>query len=110
MITILLRLCLSVLLPPTYVARVIDGDTFVLYAATNVPPEERVRVLGVDAYELRDSLGPAAKTFTTKWLQAGPFTLQGCKRDSFGRLLLTVTRGSDTLAVDLIKNHLGVPD
>jgi endonuclease YncB( thermonuclease family) len=99
--------CLAVQLGPGAVQRVIDGDTFVLYHV-GVPPEERVRLLGVDAAELRDSLGTAARTFTETWLSRGPFTLFACRRDSFGRLLAVVTRGADTLAVDLIRAGLGV--
>ena len=101
-------LCLGLLLTPGHVKRVIDADTFILYHV-GVPAEERVRVLGVDGIELRDSLGPAARMFTVEWLARGPFAVTACKRDSFGRLLGTVTRGPDTLAVDLIAVHLGVP-
>lgn len=100
--------CLRMDVPPAAVTRTVDGDTFILWSV-GVPPEERVRVLAVDAAELRDSLGPAARVFTIQWLAVGKFTLETCKRDSFGRLLATITRGSDTLAVDLIRRGLGVP-
>lgn len=100
-------LCLSLLLQPGAVKRVVDGDTFVLYAV-GVTDEERVRVLGVDAAELREPLGPAARDFTAAWLRQGPFQADACRRDSFGRLLAVVTRGADTLAVDLVKAGLGV--
>lgn len=99
--------CLVLLLTPGYVQRTVDGDTFILYSI-GVPAEERVRVLGVDAVEIRDTLGPAAKAFTTEWLQRGPFTLETCKRDSFGRLLGVISRSGDTLAVDLINAKLGM--
>lgn len=102
-----LLLCLLLLLPVGQVQRVIDGDTFVLYTVA-VPPEEHVRILGVNAYELRDSLGPAARAFTVEWLKRGPFTIHGCRRDSFGRLLAAVYRGTDTLAADLLRAKLGV--
>jgi endonuclease YncB( thermonuclease family) len=85
---------------------VIDGDTFVLYNVA-VPAEDRVRVLGVDAAEIRDTLGPAARAFTTEWLTRGNFRIHTCKRDSFGRLLGTVTRGTDTLATALVNARLG---
>jgi endonuclease YncB( thermonuclease family) len=100
--------CLMLVLTPGYVSRVIDGDTFILYSI-GVPAEERVRLLNVDAAEIRDTLGPAAKAFTAGWIAAGPFKVESCKRDSFGRLLADVTRGVDTLAVDLIQAKLGVP-
>lgn len=100
--------CLALTLPAAQVARTIDGDTFVLYHV-GIPPEERVRVLHVDAVELHDSLGPEARTFTADWLRRGAFTIRTCKRDSFGRLLAVVSRGADTLAADLIAAHLAVP-
>jgi micrococcal nuclease len=77
--------------------RVIDGDTFILWSV-NVPPEERVRLLGVDTPELREDKGPEAKAFTEAWLTKGPFRLMACKRDSFGRLLGTLMREGETLA------------
>jgi|GEM_PF-5445707 len=101
-------LCLSLILQPQAVKRTIDGDTFVLYSV-GLTDEERVRLLGVDAVELRDSLGPEAKAFTEQWLARGPFKIDGCKRDSFGRILAVVTRGTDTLATALIKAELGAP-
>jgi endonuclease YncB( thermonuclease family) len=104
----LFMLCLSLLIQPGQVKRVIDGDTFSLYNV-GVTDEERVRVLRVDAWEISDSLGPAAKAFTTQWLARGPFTVNGCKRDGFGRILADVTRGTDTLSVQLIKAGLGAP-
>jgi endonuclease YncB( thermonuclease family) len=103
--------CLEVQLTPVHVARTIDGDTFILLAF-GVPPEERVRILGVDTPELHDSLttkAREARDYTRAWLADGPFTITTCKRDSFGRYLATVTRGTtDTLAVDLIRAGLGV--
>lgn len=100
--------CLTVLLTPGHVMRTIDGDTFVTYNSVGIPAEERIRLLGVDTPEIRDTLGPAAKAFTAAWLAQGPFTLATCRRDSFGRLLAVVIRGTDTLAVDLIHARLGV--
>lgn len=96
------------MVPVAQVSRVLDGDTFILYSV-GVPPEERVRVLKVDAFEIRDSLGPAARDFTIRWIAQGPFLLDACKRDNFGRLLGQVSRRGDTLAKDLIAAGLGVP-
>ena len=107
MLAILWVLCIGLVIQPGQVKRVIDGDTFILYNV-GVTDEERVRVLRVDAAELGDSLGLKAKAFTVEWLAKGPFTIAGCKRDSFGRILADVTRGTDTLAVQLEKAGLGV--
>lgn len=103
----LLAACLAMQVVPAQVSRTLDGDTFALWSF-GVPAEERVRVLGVDAAEIRDTLGPAAKAFTAAWIAEGPFKLETCKRDGFGRLLAVITRGSDTLAVALIQAKLGV--
>ena len=102
-----LWLCLSLRLFPGHVQPVIDGDTFVLYHV-GVSAEERVRVLGVDAWELSQPGGDAARAFTTAWLAQGPFVLNTCKRDSFGRLLATVTRDTTNLAWALIAAGHGV--
>lgn len=99
--------CLALTISPAQVQRYIDGDTIVLFSV-GIPPEERIRLLGVDAAEIRDTLGPAARAFTIEWLSRGPFKLETCRRDSFGRLLAVVTRGTDTLATDLIRARLGV--
>jgi micrococcal nuclease len=88
------------------VARVIDGDTFALYHV-GVQTEERVRVLNVDTPERHEAKFDEAAAFTKAWLERGPFMLATCKRDSFGRLLATVTRpNGEDLAVDLKKAEL----
>jgi endonuclease YncB( thermonuclease family) len=102
--------CLDVQLTPRHVWLTHDGDTFKLFAF-GVPPYEWIRVLGVDTPELRDSLTkPAreARTFTSAWVGQDTFHVRTCAKDSFGRYLAVVTRGSDTLAVDLIAQGLGV--
>lgn len=93
-------LCLAVSMSPGHVMRVIDGDTFVLYHV-GVPAEERVRLLGVDTPERGEPGFLEAGQFTRAWLSAGPWTLSTCKRDSFGRLLGTVTRGGQNLGDEL---------
>lgn len=100
--------CISLDLSPGAVKRDLDGDTFALYAV-RIPPEEIVRVLGVDTPERGQTGFAEAAAFTTTWLGAGPFTLASCKRDSFGRMLATVSRAGRTLADTLIILHLGVP-
>lgn len=94
---LLLLLCLTLLIPPQQVSRVIDGDTFVLYHV-GVPAEERVRLLEIDAPERGQPGFFEARNFTAHWLSLSHFTLQTCKRDSFGRLLATVTRNGVSLA------------
>lgn len=105
------QVCISVNLSPLYVKRVIDGDTFILYSALSIPnSEERVRVLNVNTPELRTgAIADSARVFTINWLKAGDFDIYTCKRDSFGRLLATVSRYGKTLADTLIVSKLGVP-
>lgn len=109
----LLFLCLTLILSPRHVSRVLDGDTGALFHV-GVQAEERFRVLGVDAYELTggtDSTKALARTgrdSTAAWLARGPFKFDACRRDSFGRYLVWITRGSDSLHVFLINAGLGV--
>lgn len=110
---LLLLLCLTLVISPRQVSRVIDGDTGTLFHV-GVPTEERFRVLGVDAYELTggtDSTKALARTgrdSTAVWLARGPFKFDACRRDSFGRYLAWISRGSDSLHVFLINAGLGV--
>ncbi len=102
----LLLLCLTIGLTPDHVKRVIDGDTFVVFAF-DVPAEERVRVLDVDTPERHEPGFYAAATFTLDWLNRGPFSLTTCAKDSFGRRLATVTRNESSLAQSLKEAGLG---
>ncbi len=101
----LLLLCLAISTTPGHVSRVLDGDTFALYHV-GTPPEEKVRVLGVNTPERGQPLYAEAGAFTKSWLAEGPFELTACKRDSFGRLLGTITRGDDNLGQSLLKAGL----
>jgi micrococcal nuclease len=103
-----LLLCLTLLLTPRHVLRVVDGDTVVL-ASFGVVAEERIRVLDVDTPERGESLYVEAGRFTAAWLAQGVFSIETCRKDSFGRYLAVVHRGSDTLAVALIRAGLGRP-
>jgi len=107
-----LALCWTIGLSPAHISRVIDGDTVVLTTVRVWPgvavTDERVRILGVDAAELKEEKGPDAKVFTENWLLAGSMTLKVCKRDSFGRLLGEVKRGEESLDQALISAGLGI--
>jgi endonuclease YncB( thermonuclease family) len=97
--------CMQLTIWPGAVKRTIDGDTFVLWDA-HIPGEIKVRLATVDAWELSDSLGPKAKAFTVAWLAQDPSTLLVCSLDKYGRYLGQMTRGTDTLAADLV--HFGL--
>lgn len=93
--------CLTLTLTPGHVQRIVDGDTFVLYHV-GTPPYERIRLLGVDADERATPNGIEATLFVEEWLEGGDWSLVTCARDSFGRLLGTVTRDGESLADLLI--------
>ena len=105
--------------------RAVDGDTIDASLATHLgtagddsttPGDERllrtperVRLLAVDAPDRGQAGYTAAWNFTQAWVARGPFTVAYCDRDSFGRLLATVTRGTDNLAEALVKAGHAVP-
>ncbi|HEY0783013.1 MAG TPA: hypothetical protein VGE98_11185 [Thermoanaerobaculia bacterium] len=101
------RRCMSLTVPAQQVARVIDGDTYTLYdlGLTN---ERHVRVLGVDAVELKTPRGPEARDSTASWLHRGAFQISACRDDSFGRMLAWTVRDGDSLHVRLVEWGLGV--
>jgi endonuclease YncB( thermonuclease family) len=91
----------------------IDGDTIEARLAVfvNLVATERIRLLGVNAPERRKETMVQylqAKAFTGQWISGGPFTVETCKRDSFGRLLAYVRRGDVSLADELIKHNLAL--
>lgn len=100
--------CATLQLDPSWVLRVKDGDTFVLRNA-GITATETVRICCVDTPEKRTPGADEATAFTTQWLQTGPFTLDACTRDSFGRLLGTVTRDGQNLADALLDAGHAVP-
>jgi endonuclease YncB( thermonuclease family) len=103
-----LLLCLTLAVLPGHVKRVYDGDTYFLYNI-GIKNEQGVRELGMNAPELRDSLGTVARDSAEAWLHRGPYELKVCENDNFGRFLGTSYRGADTLSSWLIHLHLAVP-
>lgn len=104
-------LCWSVTAVPV---RTIDGDTFV--AAMKIWPgltaQETIRVLGVNAPEMKGATREAAvksRSFVAHWLDQGDVRVYVCQRDAFGRLLGTVTRGSENLTTLLLDGGYAVP-
>ena len=105
----LLLLCLTMLVLPGHIKKIVDGDTIALYH-TGIPNEERVRLLGVNTPERGQPGFEAAKIFTEQWVRSGNFVLTACKRDSFGRLLGTLVRGPEDLGQSLISAGLARAD
>lgn len=107
--------CTTLSLDPSWVLRVKDGDTFVIRNAgiTNFEDVrvcsdvDRLKAVCVNTPETDGTpdermAAAAATVFAEDWLQAGPFELTACKRDSFGRLLSVVTRGESNLGQALL--------
>ena len=68
------------------VAAVIDGDTF---AALCAGKPVRIRVSGIDAPELGQTWGPAARSFATTLL-GGRVVVERVDRDQYGRTVAQV--------------------
>jgi endonuclease YncB( thermonuclease family) len=89
--------------PITQVYEIHDGDTFKcrFRLLDDVEANKTVRVLGCDAFELRNPGGPQALAYTRAFIQetTQPLVLvtQG-KYDNFGRLLADVQRGKVRLS------------
>lgn len=76
--------------------RVVDGDTMqvVIDVGFRLQIEERIRLLGVNAPEMRTAEGPLAKAWANEWFlvhthqpMRWPFMLRTEKSDSFDRWL-----------------------
>lgn len=96
--------------PIIKINRIYDGDTFwadIDMGFNIVMSNEKIRVVGCDAYELNDDKGPEAKLFTEIFLSTGTLTLvtQG-NRDSFGRILATVEKNGKYLDDSLTEANL----
>ena len=100
--------CFDLTVVPGHVKRGIDGDTYVLFDVDVVSNEQHVRERRLDTPERGDSLYYVARDSATAWLARGSYRLDACTDDSFGRLLGTSVRGTDTLSAHMIRLGLGV--
>jgi endonuclease YncB( thermonuclease family) len=91
---------------PLVILRVMDGDSFVCNIDVTKDitlKKQKIRLLGCDAWEKRDPLGPQATQFAKDFLSTDTLTLvTTTKRDSFGRMLGNVRNG----AGDYLKDGL----
>ena len=107
----LVLICWTVIAAPV---RVIDGDTLVVDAKiwSGLTARETVRVLGVNAPEMHGATkaaGEEARAYTVLWVTDQQLRLVTCQRDSFGRILATITRNDGrNLTLDLIDAGHGV--
>ena len=92
-----------------HVQRVIDGDTFtVLYDGELTS----VRIVGINAPELREANGAAARDALARLIEGRTVRLEfpgPRKRDHFGRLLAQVYNGEMDIGAEMLKTELAVP-
>ena len=69
------------------VVHVTDGDTVYIRAAPGPGPAVAVRLLGLDAPEICQAGGPAARDALRRWVLLQRVTVEGHGQDSFGREL-----------------------
>jgi micrococcal nuclease len=106
--------------------RGVDGDTFDalvrgqsvtttsflgvdVATTTDAQTTARIRLLGIDTPERGEVAWADATAFTTQWARRGPFRVETCKKDSFGRWLGTITRDGESLGQLLLDRNLAVP-
>jgi len=98
---------------PASLVGVVDGDTFDARAHfLNIHVDMRVRILGIDAPELRGGtsetkvMANKAKAWLWNRLAGVPFTVCTSGTDSFGRWLATVMVGDMPIGPDMIEAGL----
>lgn len=108
-------LCLGAALPaaagPSGPARVIDGDTVEVAG-------ERIRLLGIDAPELRQTCltalgrtfrcGDAARRHLAALVADRPLACTGDAQDGYGRRLARCTAGGEDIAARMVRDGMAV--
>ena len=79
------------------VSRVIDGDTVVINASI------KVRLADIDAPEMKQPHGPAARTYLLELIQDKQVRLEYTKPDRYGRLLATLWVGERNINETLVR-------
>lgn len=80
--------------------RVSDGDTITIAAEGR---KEKVRLIGIDAPELRQEGGPEARQYLAKRILNRRVKVEGETRDRYGRLLGTVYLGEENINLSLVR-------
>ena len=80
--------------------RVSDGDTITIAAEGR---REKVRLIGIDAPELRQEGGPEARQYLVKRILNRRVKVEGETRDRYGRLLGTVYLGEENINLSLVR-------
>ncbi len=92
-------------LPVYRAARVIDGDTFV---ATDGNVKFKVRIAGLDALEISQTLGDSSKALLSDLLSQNDLKIEpvGQGLDLYGRVLAHVSANGKDVAIKLISQGL----
>ena len=80
--------------------RVSDGDTITIAAEGR---KEKVRLIGIDAPELRQEGGREARQYLAKRILNRRVKVEGETRDRYGRLLGTVYLGEENINLSLVR-------
>src|SRR3989338_10977292 len=83
------------------VTRVVDGDSF------ETADSRRIRVLGIDAPELSNCMGPQAKDMLKILLEGKSVRLKDTVKDDYGRLLANVFAGRKFINKEIIAKGFG---
>ncbi len=81
--------------------RVVDGDTIVVRDRSG--KRLRIRLAGIDAPELKQTGGQAAKKFLQAELRGEDLLIRSSKKDRYGRLVATVMAGRQDANLALLK-------
>ena len=97
---------------PAVLVRVVDGDT--LRADLDLGAEvtlkgQALRVLGIDAPELREPGGRAAKEAVEKFLSGKKLKVELHGKEKYGRWLADVFADGENLAFWMLKNGYAKP-
>lgn len=96
------------------VKKVVDADTvdLVIDLGFNIKVQKRVRVLGIDAPEVRTDEGKEAKQFVESYLQVGAEVIvrtERDKNDKYGRFLADIIHQGIPLSKVLLDKGLAKP-
>lgn len=79
------------------VTQVLDGDTCKTADGT------KIRMLGIDSPELKQRYGPESKAFLSRWILNKDVTLDGNKKDLYGRQLSYIMLKRTNINAKMIK-------
>ncbi len=85
------------------VLHISDGDTLWVKPMADKGRRTKVRIQGIDAPELCQAGGPAAKAALQRWAQAAPLSMTVTGRDQHGRVLANLHSGPTDVGEALVR-------